>query len=108
MGMRKVTTEQLQALRMAMAWPVVVGAAGFLLARLLFWLAFHRVWRVYAVPCAVIGVCAGVVARMISQEWDNGYSYWLWFTVGVFGLAAILLMTAAQLAVDMWRDDDFS
>lgn len=66
--------EELQALRMSVMWPLVVGAAG------------------------------AVVAWAIAVAWDNGPSFWLAFTAGMLALAVILLVTVVQLAIEMWRN----
>lgn len=96
--------EELQALRMSVMWPLVVGAAAFLAARSLFWLLHPRLTRDHAVACLVVAAAGAVVAWAIAVAWDNGPSFWLAFTVGMLALAVILLVTVVQLAIEMWRN----
>lgn len=85
-------------------WPLVVGSAAFLLARVILWFAHPRLGRDQAVACGVVGFAGMVVAWAIAAGWDNGPSYWLAFTVGMLILAVILLVTCVQLTVEMWRE----
>ena len=95
--------DELQALRMSVMWPLVVGAAAFLLARAVFWFFHPRLGRDQAVACSVVGVAGVAVSWSIAVSWDNGPSYWIAFTAGMLALAVILLITVVQLLVDMWR-----
>lgn len=96
--------DELQALRMSVMWPMVVGCAAFLLARSVFWFFGPHLRRDHAVACLVVGASGAVVAWTIAIAWDNGPSYWIAFTAGMLALAAILLVTVVQLAVEMWRE----
>lgn len=100
--------DDLQQVRMLAIWPIVVGSAAFFLARLTLLLVspVGKVGRTGAIIAGGIGVVAGVVAMSISRSWDNSYSYWLSFTVGLAGLALILAMTAAMLAAEDASHDD--
>ena len=95
--------DELQVLRMSVMWPLVVGAAAFLLARALFWFTSAHLTRDHAAACVSVGCAAAVVAWAIALAWDGGTWYWLGFTVGMLALAVILLVTCVQLAVEMWR-----
>lgn len=95
--------DELQVLRMSVMWPLVVGAAAFLLARALFWFTSAHLTRDHAAACVIVGVAGAVVAWAIALAWDDGTGYWLGFTVGMLALAVILLVTCVQLAVEMWR-----
>ena len=95
--------DELQALRMTVMWPAVVGSASFLLARAVFWFIHPVLRRDQGVACAIVGVSGAVVAWAIAVAWDNGPSYWLAFTVGMLALAVVLLVTVVQLAAEMWR-----
>ena len=97
--------DELQALRMSVMWPLVVGSAAFLLARALFWFLHPVLRRDHAVACAIVGVSGAVVAWAIAVAWDNGPSYWLAFTLGMMALACVMLITVVQLAVEMWRHE---
>ena len=97
--------DELQALRMSVMWPVVVGAAGFLLARAVFWFSAARLGRDQAVACTIVGVAGAFVAWAIAVAWDNGPQFWVAFTAGMLALAVILLVTVVQLVVEMWRHE---
>lgn len=88
---------------MGVMWPLVVGAAAFMLARVLFWLFSHRLTRDHAVACVVVGAAGEIVAWAIALAWNNQPGYWLAFTAGLLALAVILLVTCVQLVVEMWR-----
>lgn len=96
---------ELQALRMLALWPLVVGAAAFLLARCILWLLAPRLHKEHAVACIVAGVSCAVMAWAIAVAWDDGATYWLAFTVGMGILACILVVTCALLALEMWRNE---
>lgn len=95
--------DEMQALRMSIMWPAVVGSAAFLSARVVFWFLFHRLTREHAVACLIVGASGVVVALAISVAWDDGLLFWRWFTLGMLALAVILLTTVVQLAAEMWR-----
>ena len=95
--------DELQALRMGVMWPMVVGAAAFLLARVLFWLVGHGLNRDHAVACMVVGCAGAIVAWAIALAWNDAMGYWLGFTLGLMALALILLVTCVQLVMEMWR-----
>ncbi len=97
--------DELQALRMTVMWPAVVGSASFLLARAAFWFIHPTLRRDQAVACVIVGVSGAVVAWAIAVAWDNGPSYWLAFTLGMMALACVMLITVVQLAVEMWRHE---
>lgn len=95
--------EELQALRMSVMWPLVVGAAAFLAARSLFWLLHPRLTRDHAVACLVVAAAGAVVAWAIAVAWDNGPSFWLAFTVGLAIVALVLVMTCAVVFIEVRR-----
>ena len=95
--------DELQSLRMSVMWPLVVGSAAFLLARSVFWFFRPHLNREHGAACIVVGLAGGVVAVTIALAWNNGPSYWVAFTAGMLALAAVLLVTVVQLAVEMWR-----
>lgn len=95
--------DELQALRMSIMWPLVVGCAAFMLARAIFWFTGVPLRRDHAVACLVVGVSGSVVALAIAVAWDNRSAFWVGFTAGMLVLAVILLVTAVQLLVEMWH-----
>lgn len=95
--------DELQAFRMMLAWPAVVGCSAFLLARAIFWLLASDLTRDHAIACIIVGISGTLVALSISVAWDDSTGYWVAFTAGMVMLAVILLLTVAQLAVEMWR-----
>ena len=94
--------DQLQQVRMFVIWPLVVGSVAFLAIRLLLKLAspVNRVNRTGMWACAASGAIAAVTAASISRDWDNSLTYWLSFTVGLAGLAIVLVLTVAIHAVE--------
>ncbi|MCB0038682.1 MAG: hypothetical protein KDI56_07070 [Xanthomonadales bacterium] len=94
--------DELQALRMTIMWPGVVGAAAFLLTRAAFWILLGKLTRELIIACVAVGVAGAVVALSIALAWDNGPAYWLAFTVGLLVLEMILLVTCAQAVVEAW------
>ena len=95
--------DELQQFRMIAVWPVIVGCAGFLLARALLWLVSTKTSREQAAACGVAGVCGVLLALVISLRWDNSAQYWMWFTMGLAVLAGIMLLTVALSALGMWH-----
>lgn len=95
--------DELQALRMSIVWPMVVGSAAFLLARALFWFLSRRLTRDHAVACVVVGMAGAVVAWAIAVAWDNSERFWMAFTLGLLALAVVLLVTVVQLGAEMWH-----
>lgn len=77
-----------QPLRMALAWPLIVAAFTW-------WLMFLLAeWRrpkqlQNATMALVTAAAAAITASGISRMWDNSHIYWLAFTVGLFGAAAV-------------------
>jgi len=85
------SVDELQALRMSVMWPIVVGCAAFLLARSIFWFFRPHLSREHGAACLVVGFAGAVVAWTIAIAWDNGPSYWVAFTAGMLALAAAYL-----------------
>lgn len=97
--------DELQMFRMTVAWPLVVGGAMFQLAYTALWLAMgaRRLRRDHAVACLVAGLAAAGLAWQIAANWDGSAAYWMAFTMGVAGLAGVLVLTAGLLFLRMWR-----
>lgn len=93
-----------QPFRMFVAWPLVMGAAGFQLAYTVVWLALggRRLRREHGVACLVSGMASTGLAWVIALGWDGGPWYWIAFTVGLAGLAGVLVLTAGLLFLRMW------
>lgn len=96
--------DELQAFRMTMLWPTVVGAAAFLLARALLWLIQPALRREHAAACAIVGVAGAVVAWSIAVAWDDGPFWWVAFTVGMAVLATVMVVTCVLLGLEMWHE----
>jgi hypothetical protein len=96
--------DELQNFRMLVVWPVIVGCAGFLLARSLLWLvAPKHSGRDHALACMVAGGSGVLMALAISLRWDGSSGYWMFFTLGLAVLAGIMLLTVALSALGMWH-----
>ena len=94
----------LQFVRKHFFWPVVVGSAGFLLARNLIWLTARRPSRDHAYACLVAGSAGVALGWVIAGAWDDDLlAYWYAFTVGMALLAIILLFTVVVSFLGMWR-----
>lgn len=94
---------ELQALRMLALWPLVVGAAAFLLARCILWLLAPRLHKEHAVACIVAGVSCAVMAWAIAVAWDDGATYWLAFTLGLTFAVTVLLVNAVAMILGAER-----
>lgn len=97
--------EEWQGFRMMVVWPIVAGAAAFELAYTVLWLALgdRPLRRDHAIACLVAGVAAALLAWMIAHNWDGSEPYWIAFTVGLAGLAGVLVLAAGLLFLRMWR-----
>lgn len=95
--------DELQVYRMMVVWPLIVGCAGFLAARVLLWIVAPKPQRSHAAACAVAGAAGVLLAMVIGDAWDNSAAYWMTFTVGLSLLAGILLVTVALSFVGMWH-----
>lgn len=91
---------------MVVVWPLVVGAAAFQLAYTVLWLALgaRRLRRDHAIACLVVGAAAALLAWVIALNWDGSDEYWMAYTVGLAGLAGVLVLTAGLLFLRMWRE----
>lgn len=98
--------DEWQGFRMVVAWPLVVGGAAFQLAYTVLWLALggRRLRRDHAAACVVTGAAGAGLAWVIALNWDGGPGYWMAFTVGVAGLAGVLVLTSGLLFLRMWRE----
>lgn len=90
-----------QAFRMTLAWPLIVAAFTW-------WLVFLLAeWRhrrpqnpVFAL---VVAATAAITASGISRLWDGSATYWLWFTLGLFGAVVVMWLGIAWVALDRVR-----
>lgn len=90
-----------QAFRMALAWPLVVAA-------LTWWLVFlvaecRRSQPQNAILALIVAATAAITAAGISRLWDDSALYWLWFTVGLFGAAAVMWVGIVWVALERVR-----
>lgn len=96
--------DELQAVRMAAVWPLVIGAGSFLATRLILLAAGRRApGRAEAWSCAAVGVLAWLATGMMAAVWNGEQAYWLAFTVGLAWLAPVLAATAALLFMEDYR-----
>jgi hypothetical protein len=92
--------DDLQYVRMFYVWPFVVGATTFYAVRLfLAWAAggVGLVRRDIA-TASLFGVLGGMIARRISETWNDDEAHWLAFTLGLVFLAVVLIGSAMILA----------
>ena len=105
--MRMETFDWLQFLRTHVLWPLVIGSAGFLLARNLLWLATRRTSRGQAYACLATGVAGMALGWIIAGAWnDDVIGYWVAFTAGMALLAGVMLFTVAVSFLGMWYNKD--
>lgn len=86
-----------QPLRMALAWPLIVAAFTW-------WLVFLVAeWRrsrpQNAILALVVAATAAITASGISRLWDNSATYWVSFTIGLFGAALVMWFSVGWVAV---------
>lgn len=86
-----------QPLRMALAWPLIVAAFSW-------WMVFLLAeWRgsrpQNAILALVVAATAAITASGISRLWDNTPTYWLSFTVGLFGAAVVMWVGVGWVAL---------
>lgn len=90
--------DEWQPLRMALAWPLIVAAFTW-------WLVFLVAeWRRPRQPqnatlALVTAAAAAITASGISRLWDNSGTYWLAFTVGLFGAAMVSWFSIGYVAL---------
>lgn len=94
--------DELQYARMMYVWPFVVGATAFYAARLILVYLSPDIGllRRDVAMAGTIGVMAAVIARRISETWQNDSSHWLAFTLGLAFLAVVLVGTGLITAFD--------
>lgn len=51
----------------------------------------------------IVAATAAITASGISRLWDNSATYWLWFTLGLFGAAAVMWLGIAWVALGRVR-----
>jgi hypothetical protein len=90
-----------QTFRMALAWPLIVAAFTW-------WLVFlcAEWWRrrpQNAILALIVAATAAITASGISRLWDNSTTFWLWFTIGLFGAAAVMWLGIAWVAMERVR-----
>lgn len=97
------TMDQWQSLRF-IVWPFIVGSAMTQAFYIALWLIMDGYFsRSHRIACIVAGVTAGILAFIITRYWDNSSSYWIAFTLGLFVLAGISVITTALMLLHAKR-----
>ena len=84
--------DQMQAFRMIFIWPIIMFSGGFFTSISIARLVVKDEVRAI-ITSLKVGFGCWIAGLFIGFFWNNGPHYWLSFTIGLTGLAVVLLCT---------------
>lgn len=97
-------TDQYQAVRMMIIWPVIVGSVAFYGVRFIASTLDGKLTRWQAVLAGVVALMAAIVSTTIARNWTGSDVYWLTFTIGLAFAALVLLASVIMAILEAGRE----
>lgn len=97
-------TDQYQAVRMMIIWPVIVGSVAFYGVRFIASTLDGKLTRWQAVLAGVVALMAAIVSTTIARNWTGSDVYWLTFTIGLAFAALVLLANVIMAILEAGRE----